>query len=73
MTDADMNLEGQTLEAKLVGLRDEHKELDARIVGLANRPYLTPEEQLEVARLKKLKLRKKEQIYQVAQQLGVEP
>jgi len=73
MTDVGVSQGRQTLESQLVGLRDEHRELDDRITGLASRPYLTPEEHVEVARLKKLKLRKKEQLYRVAQQLGVDP
>ncbi len=72
MTDMVSQEEG-TVQSQLATLREEHRELDARIAGMADRPYLSAEEQVEVARLKKLKLKKKEQIYRLAQQLGVDP
>jgi len=43
-------------------LRDEHARYSARIQELAARPYLTDEEKLEETRLKKLKLRVKDQM-----------
>ncbi len=41
----------------------QHRTLDARIQELARRAYLTPAEQLEVADLKKQKLKLKDEIH----------
>lgn len=62
----------EELERRLDELRREHREMDDRIRELLARPYLTPEDQMEVARLKKLKLRKKDELVAVASQLGLE-
>ncbi len=43
-------------------LWDEHKELEGRLGELENNRHLTPEEELEVRRLKKLKLLGKDRI-----------
>lgn len=58
--------------ARLEVLREEHRELDSRIAGLAARPYLTAEDQVEMAGLKKLKLKKKDEIFVLSDHLGVE-
>ncbi len=42
----------------------EHRALDERVNDLEQRVHLTPEEELEVHELKKLKLQKKDQIEQ---------
>lgn len=44
-------------------LKKEHKELDEKINLLQNKKYLTEDEKIEIARLKKLKLKKKDEIY----------
>ncbi len=62
----------EDLERRLDILRREHREMDDRIRDLSARPYLTAEDQIEVARLKKLKLRKKDELMAVASQLGLE-
>lgn len=62
----------EELERRLEALRREHREMDDRIRALSARPYLTPEDQIEVARLKKLKLRKKDELMAVASELGLE-
>lgn len=64
--------EREELERRLDTLRREHREMDDRIRDLSARPYLTPEDQIEVARLKKLKLRKKDELMAVASKLGLE-
>lgn len=64
--------EREELQRRLDTLRREHREMDDRIRDLSARPYLTPEDQIEVARLKKLKLRKKDELMAVASQLGLE-
>lgn len=62
----------ESMRNRLRALREEHRELDGLIATITAKPYLTPEEQLEVARLKKLKLKKKDEIYTMATQLGEE-
>lgn len=57
---------------RLEALRREHREIDEKIRELSERPYLTPDDQVEVARLKKLKLKKKDEMAAVAAELGVE-
>jgi uncharacterized protein YdcH (DUF465 family) len=56
----------------LESLRSEHRSLDSLIGDLAARPYLTAEDQVEMARLKKLKLRLKDEIFAEASRLGVD-
>lgn len=46
----------------LATLIAEHRALDAQVQKLDRRPYLTPAEQNEVRKLKKLKLAKKDLI-----------
>ena len=43
----------------------EHSEYSKKLDELASRSYLTPEEQVEEVRLKKLKLRLKDQMEQI--------
>lgn len=43
-------------------LQEEHAHYDARLDELASKSYLTEQEQLEEVRLKKLKLRAKDQM-----------
>ena len=64
--------ERQDALARLETLREQHRELDSRIAGLTNRPYLTAEDQVELAGLKKLKLKKKDEIFVLSGQLGLE-
>jgi len=72
MTDKPANNDGNEMEGLLIRLRKEHRDLDAKIVELTSRPYLTPEDQVEVARLKKMKLSKKDRMLAVADDLGVD-
>jgi hypothetical protein len=65
-TDRDTQL------TRLQSLRDEHRSLDERINSLSSQAYLSPDDQIEIARLKKMKLRKKDEIFAVASNLGVE-
>jgi uncharacterized protein YdcH (DUF465 family) len=46
-------------------LLDAHRTLDEKVVALAERSHLTPEETLELARLKKEKLRVKDKLEQM--------
>ncbi|MBN2231353.1 MAG: DUF465 domain-containing protein [Deltaproteobacteria bacterium] len=41
----------------------EHQEYDRRLAEMSARTYLTPEEELEETRLKKLKLQLKDRMY----------
>ncbi len=50
------------LEEKLMRLKVEHRALDRRLEELEAQVSLTTEEQLEEARLKKEKLRKKDEM-----------
>jgi uncharacterized protein len=60
------------LKAHLMQTSDEfralvaqHSELDQRLVDLESRSHLTDEEQMEEVRLKKLKLRAKDQMTEI--------
>jgi hypothetical protein len=61
-----MDLDVETLRAKLVALKTEHRELDDAIALLAARP---PIDQLELRRLKKRKLFLKDQIAKIESEL----
>jgi len=50
------------LEEKLQVLKIEHQALDKRLIELERHLSMTTEEQLEAARLKKQKLRKKDEM-----------
>ena len=61
------------LVKRLELLQAEHRELDAKIIKLGQQAYLSADDQLELAGLKKLKLKKKDEIFLLKEQLGVEP
>ncbi len=50
------------LEHHLSSIQAQHQQLDDRLRELGRRPFLTPKEQLEVAEIKKHKLRAKDEI-----------
>lgn len=50
------------LEDRLNRVEARHRELDERLEQLRRRAYLTPKEQLELAEIKKQKLRAKDEI-----------
>ena len=50
------------VEARLTTLKDEHAKLEMRLKELERHLSLTPEEQLERARIKKAKLQLKDQL-----------
>jgi len=54
----------------LVQLREHHAQLEARLAELENHVSLSPAEQVERARIKKLKLRAKDQMAALAAALG---
>lgn len=59
-----MQKEARTIDvsAKLEALRQRHCECAEKLKGFENRVYLTAEEEVEVRRLKKLKLFAKDEI-----------
>jgi len=57
---------------RLHALREEHHVLDNQIRDLDAKPWLSPDDQVEMARLKKLKLRKKDEIFSISTALGLE-
>lgn len=61
-----MDLDIETTRAKLEALRSEHRDLDAVIARLAERP---PFDQLQMQRLKKRKLLLKDQIIKLESDL----
>lgn len=57
------------VEEEMTRLRDRHSEIERRLVELERHISLTPDEQLERARLKKEKLRSKDRLAILAHQL----
>jgi len=49
-------------EARISALREEHQMLERRLSELNRHVFLTPNEEMEVARIKKEKLRRKDLI-----------
>jgi uncharacterized protein YdcH (DUF465 family) len=50
------------VEQRLTSVEAKHRQLDERLRELGRRPFLTPKEQLEVAEIKKHKLRAKDEM-----------
>ena len=65
-------MENSDLMQKLEMLKKEHRELDKQAAELSQRLYLTQEEEEQLTRLKREKLAKKDEIYRLATELGVE-
>lgn len=69
MADDEVRPEGrEEITNEINRLREEHADLERRLVELNSHVYLTPAEQVEEHRIKKLKLQKKDRI-QTLQQL----
>ncbi|MDA3863167.1 MAG: DUF465 domain-containing protein [Myxococcota bacterium] len=66
MTDHDSISE---LEEKLETLKLEHKSLDGRLVEIEKHISMTSEEEVEAHRLKKLKLKKKDDIAKIKRKI----
>ncbi len=56
-------------EHRLSMVEARHRELDERLKELGRRAYLTPREQIEIAELKKHKLRAKDEIAALRREL----
>jgi uncharacterized protein len=54
-------------------LAEQHTEYDKRIQELSSRPYLTKEEEMEEIKLKKLKLRLKDQMFDIMEHHQMTP
>ena len=57
-----VELTGTQDEEALRQLQEEHRRYSEKLEGLSQNPYLSAEDQIEEVRLKKLKLRVKDQI-----------
>ncbi|MDX9719823.1 MAG: hypothetical protein RBU37_03685 [Myxococcota bacterium] len=56
-----------SIVAEIETLRVEHRELDQRLLELDAQLWLTPEEQVERRNCQKLKLLKKDRIFELSQ------
>ena len=65
-------MENNDLIQKLEMLKKEHRELDKQAAELSQRLYLTQEEREKLAQLKRDKLAKKDEIYHLATELGID-
>lgn len=66
----DESLSPEELRGEIEQLRAAHAELEAKLNELNSHVYLTPAEQLEEHRIKKLKLQKKDRIHELEHLLG---
>ena len=62
-------IQDPTLSEEIDRLHNEHHRYAQRLEELLGKPYLSSYEQLEEVRLKKLKLRLKDQMYSLQQQV----
>lgn len=53
---------GGGLQHRLSTIEARHRELDERLKELGRRPHLTPSEQVEIAELKKRRLKAKDEM-----------
>ena len=61
-------INGSTLSEEIGRLQAEHRRYAQRLEELLQKPYLSTDEELEEVRLKKLKLRLKDQMESLEQQ-----
>jgi hypothetical protein len=57
---------------RLEALKKQHREIDQKIDVMLSKPYLTTEEQIEVATLKKLKLKMKDEILELERKIEID-
>jgi len=65
LNDAELKAHLMENDDEFRALVNQHCELDKRLLDLESRPRLTAEEQMEEVRLKKLKLRAKDQMTEI--------
>ncbi len=58
----DQEVDGQLFSVEMRRLEQEHHDYAEQLENLSHKPYLSEEEKIEEIRLKKLKLRLKDQI-----------
>jgi len=64
----DIRLHLMAIDEHFRELADQHKTYDEQLQQLTNRPYLSDQEKVEEIRLKKLKLRLKDEMEQIIRQ-----
>ena len=69
MSDA---LSREEVQKTIDELKKEHAELDAKIIEMDEQKWLSPEEQLERKTAQKLKLKLKDRIHQLSEELDKE-
>ena len=57
------------IQQRLSVIEARHRELEERLAELGRRPYLTPREQVEIAEIKKHKLRAKDEMFNLRRAL----
>lgn len=60
-------------DEELRALYVEHQDLKQQLDGFRHKPYLTPEEEIEVKRMQKLKLASKDRIMEILNRHQHEP
>lgn len=66
-----METESTQQQAELEHLRQEHRRLDEQIAVMENRHLITPTDEIEIKRLKRLKLHMKDQIAALSAKLSM--
>lgn len=56
------DLSQEKINEKLSAVKEEHSELNKKCDELASKTYITPEEEMQLKRLRKMKLYKKDMI-----------
>jgi len=65
-----VNVKSTSVNARLTSLAEKHQEYESRLEALQGRVHLTPDEEYEEAKLKKLKLALKDEIEKLSRSSG---
>ena len=65
-----VNVKSLSVNARLASLAERHQEYESRLEVLQGRVHLTPDEEYEEAKLKKLKLALKDEIEKLTRESG---
>ena len=65
-----VNVKHPDVNARLASLAEKHQEYESRLEALQARVHLSPEEEYEEAKLKKLKLALKDEIEKLSREPG---